>query len=322
MALGAGLVVGLLLNATIADAEWVRTWLLDGLLNVVGESFVRLLSMLVVPIVFVSLITGVSSLADPTSLGRVGGRAIGLYLITTGLAIMLALSAGQIFQTGVGASPAEMETPEISAAPSFTEVMINLVPSNPVEAMAEGNMLPIIVFRDPAGPGDFSGRQVGPADLGTVLRLDGCGHEAGRHRHADRAVRRVRADHDHGCDHRLGNVRRGHQVRSAGAGDLDRARRGCLSDAAQAVHRAESHRVLPPDSRRAGLRVFHGVLGRHDSRNAARGSGAAGREQSHQLFYRTTGRDDQHGRHCHHAGYCGRVHRPVLRRRPQPDAIS
>ena len=146
MALGAGLVVGLLLNATIADAEWVRTWLLDGLLNVVGESFVRLLSMLVVPIVFVSLITGVSSLADPTSLGRVGGRAIGLYLITTGLAIMLALSAGQIFQTGVGASPSEMETPEISAAPSFTEVMINLVPSNPVEAMAEGNMLPIIVF--------------------------------------------------------------------------------------------------------------------------------------------------------------------------------
>jgi len=146
MALGAGLVVGLLLNATIADAEWVRTWLLDGLLNVVGESFVRLLSMLVVPIVFVSLITGVSSLADPTSLGRVGGRAIGLYLITTGLAIMLALSAGQIFQTGVGASPSETETPEISAAPSFTEVMINLVPSNPVEAMAEGNMLPIIVF--------------------------------------------------------------------------------------------------------------------------------------------------------------------------------
>ena len=101
------------------------------------RSFV-LLSMLVVPIVFVSLITGVSSLADPKSLGRVGGRAIGLYLITTGVAIMLALSAGQIFQTGVGASPAGMETPEISAAPSFVEVLINLVPSNPVEAMAEG----------------------------------------------------------------------------------------------------------------------------------------------------------------------------------------
>ena len=146
LALGLGLIVGLLLNATIADEEWVQVWLLDGILNVVGEAFVRMLSMLVVPIVFVSLITGVSSLADPKSLGRVGGRAIGLYLITTGVAIMLALSAGQIFQTGVGASPADMETPEISAAPSFTEVLINLVPSNPVEAMAEGNMLPIIVF--------------------------------------------------------------------------------------------------------------------------------------------------------------------------------
>jgi len=146
LALALGLVAGLLLNATIAEAEWVRTWLLDGVLNVVGEAFVRLLSMLVVPIVFVSLITGVSSLADPKSLGRVGGRAVGLYLITTGVAVMLALSAGQLFQTGVGASPAEMETPEIEAAPSFTEVLINLVPSNPVEAMAEGNMLPIIVF--------------------------------------------------------------------------------------------------------------------------------------------------------------------------------
>ncbi|MDT8410493.1 MAG: dicarboxylate/amino acid:cation symporter [Wenzhouxiangellaceae bacterium] len=145
-ALGLGLVLGLLLNATLADNEWVRSWLIEGLLRIVGDGFVRLLSMLVVPIVFVSLITGVSSLADPKSLGRVGGRAIGLYLITTGAAILLALSAGQIFQTGVGASPAGMETPEISAAPSFTEVLINLVPSNPVQAMAEGNMLPIIVF--------------------------------------------------------------------------------------------------------------------------------------------------------------------------------
>jgi Na+/H+-dicarboxylate symporter len=146
MGLGLGLMVGLLMNFTIADTDWARTWLIDGLFEVVGEAFVRFLSMLIVPIVFVSLITGVSSLADPKSLGRVGGKAIGLYLITTGIAIILALSAGQVFQTGVGASPPDMEPPQISDAPPFTEVLVDLIPSNPVEAMAEGNMLPIIVF--------------------------------------------------------------------------------------------------------------------------------------------------------------------------------
>lgn len=144
--LGLGLVTGLLLNWTIAEMDWVRTWVIDGVFDVVGEMFVRFLSMLIVPIVFVSLISGVASLADPKSLGRVGGKAIGLYLITTGVAITLALSAGQVFQTGVGASPADAETPEISEAPPFSEVLVDLVPANPVEAMAEGNMLPIIIF--------------------------------------------------------------------------------------------------------------------------------------------------------------------------------
>ncbi|QKK03864.1 MAG: dicarboxylate/amino acid:cation symporter [Pseudomonadota bacterium] len=144
--LGLGLLVGLALNFTAGEVGWIQTWIIDGLFSVVGEIFVRFLSMLIVPIVFVSLVTGVASLADPASLGRVGGKAIGLYLITTGLAVILALSAGQVFQTGVGASPEGMAAPEISEAPPFKQVLIDLVPRNPVEAMAEGNMLPIIVF--------------------------------------------------------------------------------------------------------------------------------------------------------------------------------
>lgn len=146
LGLGLGLVTGLILNFTIADMPWVQTWLLDGLFSVVGEAFVRFLSMLIVPIVLVSLITGVSTLADPASLGRVGGKAIGLYLITTGIAITLALTAGMVFQTGVGANPAGMAPPELAQAPPFTQVLVDLVPHNPVAAMAEGNMLPIIVF--------------------------------------------------------------------------------------------------------------------------------------------------------------------------------
>ena len=146
IALLLGLGTGLVINLFLADVGWIQKWLVGGVFEVVGEMFVRFLSMLIVPIVFVSLISGVASLADPKSLGRVSGKAIGLYLITTCIAIVLALLAGMVFQTGVGASPVGMATPEISEAPPFSQVLIDLVPSNPVNAMAEGNMLPIIIF--------------------------------------------------------------------------------------------------------------------------------------------------------------------------------
>lgn len=146
LALLLGLVTGVLLNLTIADQPWVEQWLLDGLFRVVGEGFVRFLSMLVVPIVFVSLITGVSSLSDPATLGRVGGKAIALYMLTTGLAIVLALVAAIIVEPGVGANPEVLIEREFREPPPFTQVLIDMVPRNPVEAMAEGAMLPTIVF--------------------------------------------------------------------------------------------------------------------------------------------------------------------------------
>ncbi|TVQ45972.1 MAG: dicarboxylate/amino acid:cation symporter, partial [Gammaproteobacteria bacterium] len=146
LALLAGLIFGVALNLTIADREWVQAFLIDGLLTVVGEIFVRLLSMLVVPLVFVSLITGVSALSDPKSLGRIGGKAVFLYMLTTGVAICLALAGGLIVQPGVGASPVEQVAREIAAQPSFGQVLIDMVPRNPVAAMASGDMLPIIIF--------------------------------------------------------------------------------------------------------------------------------------------------------------------------------
>jgi Na+/H+-dicarboxylate symporter len=141
-----GVVVGFVLNATIADQDWARVWLFEGIFRVVGEIFVRLLTMLIVPIVFVSLVSGVSSLSDPKSLGRIGGTAIALYMMTTGLAVTLALSAAVIFQPGVGASPGEPVAHAIAAAPSFIQVLIDIVPRNPIDAMAQGSMLPVIVF--------------------------------------------------------------------------------------------------------------------------------------------------------------------------------
>jgi Na+/H+-dicarboxylate symporter len=146
MAMGLGLVVGVILNFTVAEVTWVKSFVIDGVLATVGEIFVRFLSMLVVPLVFVSLITGVSALSDPSKLGRVGGKAVGLYLFTTGVAVTLALLAAIIIQPGVGASPTVLVEREIAAQPSFFEVIANIVPRNPVQAMAEGDMLPIIVF--------------------------------------------------------------------------------------------------------------------------------------------------------------------------------
>lgn len=145
-ALAVGLVFGVALNLTVAEVLWVRNYLIDGVFHVVGEIFVRFLSMLVVPLVFVSLITGVSSLSDPKKLGRVGGKAVGLYMLTTGIAVTLALFASSLVQPGVGANPSAVVEREIASAPSFGQVLIDMVPKNPVQAMADGAMLPIIVF--------------------------------------------------------------------------------------------------------------------------------------------------------------------------------
>lgn len=175
-----GLVVGIALNFTLADNEWFKAMVLDGVLSTVGEIFVRFLSMLVVPLVFVSLITGVSALSDPKKLGRVGGKAVSLYLFTTGVAVTLALVAAIIVQPGIGASPEVLIEREIAAQPSFFQVLIDMVPRNPVQAMANGDMLPIIVFAVLVGlsialAGD-SGQRIGHffSDFNTVvMRLVG-----------------------------------------------------------------------------------------------------------------------------------------------------
>ncbi|HLS05264.1 MAG TPA: dicarboxylate/amino acid:cation symporter [Wenzhouxiangella sp.] len=146
LALAFGLVAGALINLIFPDDGLVQSWVVEGLFNVVGDMFVRFLTMLIVPIVFVSLISGVASLADPRSLGRVSAKAIGLYLLTTLIAVVLALTGGAIFKTGVSVGAVSDQALEIASAPPFSQVLVEMVPSNPVQAMAEGNMLPIIIF--------------------------------------------------------------------------------------------------------------------------------------------------------------------------------
>ena len=110
----AGIIVGVAINLTVADVGIVDTWLVGGLFHVIGAIFVAVLKMLVVPLVFVSLVCGSSSLSDPKVLGRVGGKTIGLYLFTTGIAVTLALTSAIIFQPGVGATPVAVVEREIA----------------------------------------------------------------------------------------------------------------------------------------------------------------------------------------------------------------
>jgi len=142
----AGIIVGILLKALFPDSTLVEGYLSKGLFFVVGQIFISSLQMLVVPLVFVSLVVGTCSLSDPSKLGRLGGKAVGLYLITTAIAITLAISLAVLVQPGTGIELDTNATYEPKAAPSLAQVIIDLFPTNPFNAFANGNMLQIIVF--------------------------------------------------------------------------------------------------------------------------------------------------------------------------------
>lgn len=146
--MAAGLVVGSLINATLADNNFVQTYLVDGLFHVVGALFISMLKMLVVPLVTFSLICGVCGLGDVSKLGRVGLKSFVLFLVTTALAITMAISVAGLIGPGEGFELAEDATSNFVApeAPALTQVIIDLVPKNPVAAYANGNMLQIIFF--------------------------------------------------------------------------------------------------------------------------------------------------------------------------------
>jgi Na+/H+-dicarboxylate symporter len=140
-----GAIVGFILNLS-GNPEWSQVWLIDGAFRVVGQIFISLLKMLVVPLVFISLVCGSSSLSDPKMLGRVGGKTIALYLLTTAIAVCLALGSAVIFKPGIIDQQLAPVATEIAEATPFTQVLIDMVPTNPVAAMADGQMLPIIFF--------------------------------------------------------------------------------------------------------------------------------------------------------------------------------
>lgn len=139
IALVAGLVVGVLLN--MAGMPEVATSI-----KPIGDLFIRGIKMLIVPLVFVSLVTGVSSLNDISTMGRLSVKTVALYLITTAVAIVIGLILAVIFQPGSGVAMVTNETVQVREAPPLIDILLNLVPTNPFEAFVEENVLQIIVF--------------------------------------------------------------------------------------------------------------------------------------------------------------------------------
>lgn len=120
--------------------------LVDGIFHVVGQIFINSLKMLIVPLVFVSLVCGVANLSEPSKLGRLGGKSVGLYIGTTAIAITVAIIAALIVQPGAGIPIPTDATFAAKEAPSLAQVIIDIFPSNPFQSFTEGKMLQVITF--------------------------------------------------------------------------------------------------------------------------------------------------------------------------------
>ncbi len=153
VAMIAGIVLGSILNV-IAAQGWLSVGLqafvddniVTGLFGVVGRIFIASLKLLVVPLVFVSLICGVCSLGDSARMGRIALRTMVLYLATTAIAVSLALGIAVAVSPGAGVEMEGEASYQAAEAPPLTDVIVNIFPSNPIRAMADGEMLQVIVF--------------------------------------------------------------------------------------------------------------------------------------------------------------------------------
>ena len=148
IALLLGAITGLVLNLWV-PAGFVRDQVfVEGIFYVFGQGFIRLMQMLVVPLVFCSLVCGSMAIGDTKKLGKVGVKTMGFYLLTTAIAVSVAIFIAFCINPGVGLNMETMETAEAVSVEktSFAETLLNIIPTNPIAALANGEMLPLILF--------------------------------------------------------------------------------------------------------------------------------------------------------------------------------
>ena len=136
-----GLALGVIVGA-IVDSSFAQTWL-----QPLGTLFIRLIRMVVVPLVLATIIAGAAGISDTSKLGRVAGKVLLIYAITTAIAVASGLFFAGVIHPGLGLdlSTEGLKAKEV-VAPPLVQTLLNIVPINPMEAMSKGAMLQIIFF--------------------------------------------------------------------------------------------------------------------------------------------------------------------------------
>ncbi|HCJ37786.1 MAG TPA: dicarboxylate/amino acid:cation symporter, partial [Erysipelotrichaceae bacterium] len=155
IALILGAVTGVIINLTLSSSEFVMDYVVNGAFYIVGQGFIRGMQMLVVPLVFCSIVCGAAAIGDTKTLGKVGLKTVMFYMATTVLAVTLALGVANVINPGKGANLAKMMTAAKAAgstvgktttSTSAVDTILNIIPTNPIQALANGDMLAIIFF--------------------------------------------------------------------------------------------------------------------------------------------------------------------------------
>ena len=149
IALILGALVGVIMHYFVPSGYIKDTVLVNGVFYVVGNGFLRLMQMLVVPLVFCSLVCGSAAIGDTKTLGKVGVKTLAFYLLTTALAVTVALSLANVINPGIGLNMEDImaaDNAAVTTEVSFADTLLNIIPKNPIQGLAEGNMLQIILF--------------------------------------------------------------------------------------------------------------------------------------------------------------------------------
>ncbi len=148
LALLFGAVFGIMLNYLVPAGYFRDTFLVNGVFNLIGSGFIRLMQMLVIPLVLCSLVCGAMAIGDTKTLGKVGIKTVIFYLVTTAIAIILALSLALLIQPGKGLDISSIESSQvvIPETVGLVDTLLNIIPKNIFASMANGDMLPVIFF--------------------------------------------------------------------------------------------------------------------------------------------------------------------------------
>ena len=139
IALVLSVIVGLIAGAE--GLPFIKWWIAP-----IGTMFINLIKMMIVPVVFFSLVVGITSLGDTKKLGRIGFKTVGIYLVTTAIAITIGFVVAGIIGPGVGADFVAGAQPKVNEAPYIMKVLLDMIPTNPIDSMAKAAILPTIVF--------------------------------------------------------------------------------------------------------------------------------------------------------------------------------